>query len=615
MPAVTFLPAGVSVEVDPGTSLLDAARQANVPIRNDCGGQGICTRCQVEVKRGEVAGRGSGHGLAEGRFLACRTLVAESDLEVYLPEETRQVETEVTVRSTDPFPADYPPPGAMVETVELDLPAPSLDDNVSDSERLVRRLRKWRDAEYHIPLEVLRDLPVRLRDAQWRADVTLSVEPWGSRILRVGRPARKKPCMVAVDIGTTAIKAQLLAPGAGSVASCYNSQVMFGPDVISRIIHCQRDEEHGWPALKQLVVEDIERLIAALLDAHGLEREDVWALVVSGNTTMIHLFLGLYPVWIRREPYVGCAYLLAPIRPEDVGVNINPAGRVFCLPAVSSYVGADITAGVLATGLGDRKRPSALIDLGTNGEIAIGCEEFLVCCSASAGPAFEGGGSASGTRARPGAVDSVWSEGALRWTTIGDEPPVGLCGTGYIDLLATLVRERILDKTGRFVAGAPVVVQRDDESLYVLAPAEQAAGGRDIILTQADVENLVRAKGAIYAAGSVLLENLGMDWGDLETIMLAGGFGDKLNKENAVAIGLLPDVPRERIAFVGNTSLQGAVMVAQDAANYWKACDIVGKMTYFELSTHPNFMDQFVSACFLPHTDTEKFPSVSAAQE
>ncbi|MCK4284128.1 MAG: DUF4445 domain-containing protein [Candidatus Brocadiae bacterium] len=615
MPVVTFLPAGVSVEADPGTSLLDAARQANVPIRNDCGGQGICTRCQVEVKRGEVAGRGSGGGLAEGRFLACRTLVAESDLEVYLPEETREVETEVTLRRTDPFPADYPPPGAMVETVELDLPAPNLDDNVSDSERLVRRLRKWRDAEYHIPLGVLKDLPVRLRDAQWRADVTVSVEPWGSRILRVGRPARKKPYMVAVDIGTTAIKAQLLAPEAGWVASCYNSQVMFGPDVISRIIHCQRDEEHGCPALKQLVVQDIERLIAALLDAQGVEREDVWALVVSGNTTMIHLFLGLYPVWIRREPYVGCAYLLAPVRPEDVGVNINPAGRVFCLPAVSSYVGADITAGVLATGLGDRKRPSALIDLGTNGEIAIGCEEFLVCCSASAGPAFEGGGSASGTRARPGAVESVWSEGTLRWRTVGDEPPVGICGTGYIDLLATLVRERIMDKTGRFVAGAPGVVQRDDEFLYVLAPAEQAAGGRDIILTQADVENLVRAKGAIYAAGSVLLESLGMDWGDLETIMLAGGFGDRLNKDNAVTIGLLPDVPRERIAFVGNTSLQGAVMVAQDAANYWKARDIAGKMTYFELSTHPDFMDRFVSACFLPHTDTEKFPSVSAAQE
>lgn len=608
MPMVTFQPAGVSVEVEPGTSMLDAARQAGVAIRNDCGGQGICGRCLVEVRRGEVNRSGARRTPPPGLDFACRTLVGEADVDLFVPEQSRQVEAEVTVRSVAPFPADYPPSGSMVEKVRTDLVPPSLDDNVADGERLTRHLSKWRSSQYYIPLGVLRDLPIRFRDADWQPEVTVSVEPWGSRVLHVGPREGRPCCIAAVDIGTTAVKASLLAPRAEWVASCYNSQQMFGPDVIARIIHCQRDEEQGCAGLQRLVAGDINRLLCALLQRSGLAPDDVWGLVASGNTTMIHLFLGLHPVWIRREPYVGCAYVPAPVSPKQVGIDMNPAGRVFCLPSVSSFVGADITAGVLATGLAEEERPAALIDLGTNGEITIGSREFLVCCSASAGPAFEGGGSASGTRARPGAIDSVRSDGGVRWETIGGRPPIGICGTGYIDLLAALVREGIMDRTGRFVAGAPGVRQQEGEPAeYVLVPRE----GGDIVLTQADVDNLVRAKGAIYAAGSVLLRNLGMDWGDLGKIMLAGGFGERVDKDNAVTIGLLPDVPRERIEFVGNTSLQGAVMVAQDAANYRKTRDIAAKMTYFELSTDSGFMDQFVAACFLPHTDAERFPTVA----
>jgi len=610
MPVVSIQPAGVSVEVEAGTSLLDAARQAGIPIRNDCGGQGVCGRCVVEVRQGDVERRPAHRTAPEGLDLACRTLVGQSDVQVFLPPESRAAETEVTVLESEAFPADYPPEGALVERVRLQIDPPSLEDNAADSERLLRHLRRWREAPYHVPLEVLRDLPGRLRRVDWKPEVTVSVEPWGARVLHVGAAAGRLGGMVAVDIGTTAIKARLLAPGARWIASCYNSQTMFGPDVISRIIYCQQDEPEGCDRLRETVVDDVNRLIEALLEASGWRRDDVCALVVSGNTTMMHLFLGLYPVWIRREPYVGCAYLPPPVRPADAGVRINPAGRVYCLPSVSAFVGSDITAGVLATGLAERAEPCALIDLGTNGEIVIGSREFLICCSASAGPAFEGAGSASGTRARPGAVDSVWSEQGVRWRTIGEGPPVGICGTGYIDLLATLLAEGVMDKTGRFIAGAPGVVEEDGQYCYVLVPAERSAAGTDLVLTQADVDNLVRAKGAIYAAGSVVLQSLGMEWGDLASIMLAGGFGERLNKDNAVAIGLLPDVPRERIEFAGNTSLKGAVMVAEHADHYWKVRDIASSMTYFELSTHPGFMDQFVSACFLPHTDTEKFPSV-----
>jgi len=612
MPRVTFHPAGVTVEVQPRTTILEAARQADVPIRNDCGGQGVCGRCRVTIRRGHAARMGARHPGRPAGDLACRTLVADTDLEVSVPRESRELEPEVTVNAAPPFPADYPPSGSIVEKVALELKPPDLDDNAADGERLIRHLRKWRPGEYHIPLAVLRDLPVRLRGAQWRPEVTVSAEPRGGRVLHVG-PAGAVPCaLAAVDIGTTTVKASLLAPRARWTAACYNSQVTFGPDVISRIVHCQRSETRGCRDLQAAVVADVNRLLEALRRLAGLERDDIWGLMVSGNTTMIHLFAGLHPAWIRRDPYVACAARVPPARPEDVGVEINPAGRVFCLPSVASFVGGDITAGVLATGLADRERVGALIDLGTNGEIVIGNCDFLVCCSASAGPAFEGAGNASGTRARDGAVDSVQADGAVRWKTIGDRPPLGICGTGYISLLATLLRAGVMDKTGRFVAGAPGVREREEALEYVLVPAERTSVERDIVLTQADVANLIRAKGAIYAAGSVLLRSLAMDWPDLDCIMLAGGFGENLDKDSAVAIGLLPDVPRERILFVGNTSLQGAVLAAQSAESYWKAGDIAAKMTYFELSTHPDFMNQFVSACFLPHTDAEKFPSVSA---
>ena len=358
---------------------------------------------------------------------------------------------------------------------------------------------------------------------------------------------------------------------------------------------------------------DINRLLSALCERSGVERHDVWAAVASGNTTMIHLLLGMVPLWIRREPYVGCAYQPPPVGPGELGIDINPAGTVFCLPSTSAYVGADIGAGVLATGLHEADKPSMLIDLGTNGEIVVGCRDFMACCSASAGPAFEGGSSASGCWAGPGAVHAVWADGDVAWQALGNVAPLGICGSGYIDLLATLAQIGVIDKTGRFREGSSPALRRgpDDGLEFVLVGGDSTATGYDILLSQGDIENLIRAKAAIYAAGRTLLANLGMDWSDLATIMLAGGFGESINIRNAIAIGLLPDVPEERIEFVGNTSLKGAVLAAVDAEKYQLSRDIMSGMTYLELSTRPEFMEEFVSASFLPHTDVEKFPSVT----
>lgn len=610
MPQVIFQPYGVSAEVAPGTSILEAARRADVHIRNDCGGQGVCGGCRVEVRRGEVHPLTSRHQLPPGQGLACRLLVMESMVEVYVPRESRELKEEISLWREQPFPDDYPPAGAVAETVKLSLPEPSLDDNRADVERLLDVLRRWRGGNYHIPLRVMRALPEDLRRSHWQPDVMLAVSPCGADVLRLGAGS-DRPLILAVDVGTTALKARLIGPGNECSAACFNSQAMYGPDVISRIMYCQQNER-GLARLQELAAADINRLLLALLEQEQADKSDVWAVVASGNTTMMHLLMGLVPLWIRREPYVGCAYQPGPLPARELGIDINPRGVVFCLSSVSAYVGADISAGVLATGLHEASGPRMLIDLGTNGEIVIGSREFMVCCSASAGPAFEGGGSASGSRAKPGAIDTVSVDGELRWKTLGDAEPVGICGTGYIDLLAGLLLGGVIDKTGHFHPGSSASLRElEDGSVeYVLVEAHSTATGQDIVLTQADVDNLVRAKAAIYAASRVLLESLGMEWHDLEHIMLAGGFGERIEVKNAIAIGLLPDVPVEKIEFVGNTSLKGAVMAAIDARNYWKVREIAAGMTYFELSTHPDFMEEFVSASFLPHTDMEKFPSV-----
>jgi len=611
MSEVIFHPYEVAVEVESGTSILDAARRAHLPIRNDCGGEGVCGKCRVEIQRGEVNRLSTRHQLPPGQDLACRVLVMESTVEVFVPEETRELKEEVSLRQEQPFPEELPAEHALVTNVEISLPEPSLDDNRADAERLIGALNRLRPASYHISLQVLRGIPQAVRQARWRPQATLAVTSCGADVLQVSSGAARRPLILAVDVGTTVLKARLIAPQNGWSASCYNSQAMYGPDVISRIIYCQ-ENERGLSRLQELVAADMNRLLASMLQRSQADRNDIWAVVAAGNTTMMHLLLGMVPLWIRREPYVGCAYQPPPMPADGLGIEINPGGVVYCLSSVSAYVGADISAGVLATGLYNAARPWMLIDLGTNGEIVIGSREFMVCCSASAGPAFEGGGSTSGSRARPGAISTVWWDEQLRWKTMGGQKPVGICGTGYIDLIAALLRAGVIDKTGRFRPGSSDALrQREDESLeYVVAEAELTATGRDIVVTQADIDNLVRAKAAIYAAARVLLESLGMTWHDLERVMLAGGFGESLEVRNAIAIGLLPEVPLRKIEFVGNTSLKGAILAAIEADNYWKAREIAAGMTYFELSTHPAFMEEFVSASFLPHTNMEQFPSI-----
>ena len=363
----------------------------------------------------------------------------------------------------------------------------------------------------------------------------------------------------------------------------------------------------------------MNELIRELALRYHLDTQDITCIVAAGNTAMLHLLLSLPAEHIRRHPYVGVAYHLPPFRAAEVGLQIHPRGLLYCLPCVAGFVGADIVAGIYATGLAASDATRMLIDIGTNGEVVIGNRDFLVCASASAGPAFEGAECRCGMRATRGAIDHLRLAGPqhlLNYSTIGSVPPVGLSGTAYVDLIAEMLRAEVIEKTGRINpdrARERIREGQHGELEYEVIPAEQSGHGKRIYITQGDINNILRAKGAIYAAVDVLLNALGLGFEDLTELMVAGAFGNFLNLQNAVRIGLLPDLPLERMRFVGNTSLAGAKLAALNQHAYEEIFRIADRTTYFELSTDTNFMDQFVAACFFPHTNVERFPSVAGS--
>ncbi|MDR7519506.1 MAG: ASKHA domain-containing protein, partial [Armatimonadota bacterium] len=395
-------------------------------------------------------------------------------------------------------------------------------------------------------------------------------------------------------------------------AAALNRQIVCGDDVISRIIHA--GEPGGLERLRTAVLDTVNLLIGGLARTHRVARDEIIGAVCAGNTTMLHLFLGLPPDEIRREPYIPVATAPPSTHAAEVGLRIHPRALVAAMPGVSSYVGGDITADVLAAGMDRTDELSMLIDVGTNGETVIGNREFLVCCACSAGPAFEGGGITWGMRAATGAIQrvEVTPEGTVRWTTIGGARPRGICGSGLVDLLAELLRAGFMDRAGRLRPDAPVVRQGPDGLEVVVVPASESGAGRDIVLTAADIENLLRAKAAVYAGASLLARRLGIEIQEIQRIYVAGGFGTSLDIRKAILIGLLPDVPPERVIFIGNGSVVGAKMALLSYEVWRRAAEVAQRMAYRELSTDTAFMEEYVSATFLPHTDCARFPRVCA---
>jgi uncharacterized 2Fe-2S/4Fe-4S cluster protein (DUF4445 family) len=630
---VRFGADGPQVTVPRGSTILDAARKADVFIDSLCGGDGVCGKCRVAVREGKVKGGRSepltAEEIREGYVLACETQV-DSDLLVEVPAAVRLREQvpeggrprrrlyEAALRERQPASLD-----PLVKKIHLNVAKATLENNSADLERLEHALRETlkADSEYQMGLKVIRTLPEELRKADGSVTATVGYRGRLSEITQVtAGDTSMRNLGVAVDLGTTTVVAHLVDLSAGQMlesALMYNSQAAFGADVVRRIIWCD-DNADGARKMHEIAASDINLLIRELEQKFRLSAHDIGLVVAVGNTTMMHFLLGLPPRWIRREPYSGVTYQPPPLRAAEVGLTISPRGLLYCLPSVSSFVGADITAGVMATGMNESDDLRMLIDIGTNGEIVIGNKDWLVCASASAGPAFEGAGNRDGMRATHGAIDHIrgWSNyRTFSYSTVGDATPAGLCGTAYVDLLAELLRMGVIDKTGKFdVSNGSDRLRTNAEGTaeFVVVRKGERGAERDLAITQDDAANLIRAKAAIYAAAKLLLRSLGLGFADLNEIMVAGAFGNYLDLENAVFIGLLPDLPAEKLRFVGNTSIAGAKMAMLSCERYREAQRIAHRMTYFELSTAPDFMDEFSAACFFPHTNIEEFPSVMA---
>lgn len=631
-PRVTFEPGGRVLVAEAGQTLLDAAFAAGVPLDGVCGGRGICERCRVVVLGGEVDTDEVRGSRAGGEVLACLTRVA-GDVRVEIPEASRiegeQILTGVerwdqllsTAEDVDvahlpravSSSAERFADGPLAFALPLSLPPPTIEDCVSDAQRLARELQRQHGLrDVGVPVEVLRAAPVALREAGWEVSAVLARTSVGHELIDI-RPGRgpTRAFGVAVDIGTTTVVVHLVDLASGmtlGASAAVNRQRTYGDDVISRIIHA--GGPGGLERLRGSVVDQLNVLIGSLARAHDIARDEIVAAAIAGNTTMIHLFLGLPPAEIRREPYIPVATAPPTSHASQVGLRIHPRATVASMPGVSGWVGGDITADVVACGMDRTPELSMLIDVGTNGETVIGNRDFLVCCACSAGPAFEGGGVSSGMRAAGGAIQRVEisAAGDLAYETVGSVPPRGICGSGLVDLLAELLRTGFMDRAGQLMPEAPVVREGPGGLEVLVAPAEVTATGRDLTLGTADIENLLRAKAAVYAGASLLVRRLGMEMSDIERIYVAGGFGAYLDIRKAILIGLLPEVPLERITFIGNGSVAGAKMGLLAKGTRRRAIEVARKMTYRELSVDPGFMEEYVSAMFLPHTDCGRFP-------
>ena len=625
---VRFEPSGLRVEVQAGTVLLDAANKAGIYVSSICGGDGYCGKCKIVIDEGQFQSKPTAlltpNEVRENVVLACQTTVL-SDMTITIPKfhtlETSQIlmdsdahrfselagEVEAGVFKFDP----------LVQKLYLEVTPPSVRDHTADHERLYLAIRERIDAPImQTGYRILQKLSGVLTSCGYKVTVTIGRRGETTEVIEIeaGNHSEKN-FAVAVDLGTTTVVAHLVDLTKATTIdteATYNSQINFGDDYIRRIIYAE--ENNAFDEMQNRIVGDVNNLIVTLAERQRIDLQDITTIVCAGNTAMLHFLLNLDPTRIRREPYVASAGFIPPIRAAEAGIQINKRGLLYCLPSVAAYVGSDVVAGVLTTRIYTRKGISLFADIGTNGEVVLGNRDWLVCASSSAGPAFEGSGVKHGMRAGAGAIEkmTILGNGTVEFKTIGGSRPVGICGSGLLDTLAELFRNGIIDRTGRFGTNGKYRVTEGEDGLQFQL-VQGGNGRQEIVITQPDIDNLVRSKAGVFAAIRVLMESTQTKTEDLEGIYLAGGFGNFLNVRHAVAIGMLPDVPVEKIHFVGNTSIAGAKTVLLSRKALKTAEKIAQSMTYFDLMSHPKYMDEFIRASFLPHTDLSLFPSVKLA--
>jgi uncharacterized 2Fe-2S/4Fe-4S cluster protein (DUF4445 family) len=599
-----------------------------VAIESPCGGEGTCGNCIVRVTSGEVDSRSLGTlpqaAVAEGCVLACAARLLDADLTVEVPQQhglaggkfAPENETHLVRLELLPRQWEYDP---LAVKWLLQVEPPQLESGQSDLDRLTRAIQHdWGKRPVEFSLLGLRTVADTLRAVQGQVTATIVRDSGRLHVINVEPgDTTLRHYAVAIDVGTTTIAVQLINLAVAQVVAAqsdYNDQIACGLDVISRINYARTPAR--LQELRTRVLGTINRLIHQMAKSRGVAPGEISNAAVSGNTVMTHLLLGLNPEPLRLAPYTPTVLHVPYLRNSEIGIDINPQAWIHFSPAVGSYVGGDITAGILCTDLATTTEEINLfIDIGTNGEIVLGNNSFLMACACSAGPAFEGSGIECGMRASTGAIEKVQVDpatGVARYATVGNVPPRGVCGSGMIDLVAQLFLTGWIDAAGKFDRTRPSAAIRSEgrRASYSLAAAGESGAGKPIVVTEIDIENILRTKASIYAACALMLSQVELRFEDLCHIYIAGGFGRFLDLENAKVIGLIPDLPRERFRYIGNSSLMGSYMVVVSQDYRQRQLELARRMTYLELNSDPAYMEQYTGALFLPHTDPSRFPSV-----
>jgi uncharacterized 2Fe-2S/4Fe-4S cluster protein (DUF4445 family) len=633
---IIFHPGNIEVEVPEGENLLRAAMRAGVHINASCGGEGVCGKCRVIIDKGDVESEKtdkiSTQDFDLGVRQACKANII-SNLEVTVPSESQldrkvleryrdrsgtwQVVSQIKLEDLKVDGRFHPP----VEKKYIEVSPPTIADNISDLSRVVRSLKQIHDIHnLDVDFYVIRKLSSVLRQGNWKVTLTIGMprKKVGKNVLINIEPGdtTAQNYAVAIDIGTTTVWGQLLDLNNGDILAQhvdYNAQISYGEDVISRIVYSQKTE--GRQKMKDLVVSTINGIIKHLIKKHKISMDRVSHITMAGNTTMTHLLLGIDPRYIRETPYTPPMNYIPPILAKELGINLGDHVRAYLFPSIASYVGGDIISGVLGSGLARQDKLTLYIDLGTNGEIVIGNSEWMTCSACSAGPAFEGGGIKHGMRATEGAIED-FSVNPVTFEpmilTIGMVKAKGICGSGLINIVAGLMESCLLDQNGKFRPDLKTdrIREGGDGMEYVLVWAKDTQIGRDLVITEVDIDSLIRAKGAMYAGYITLLSEVGLTMNDLEEVIIAGGFGNYINIEKSITIGLLPELPLSKFKFIGNGSLLGARLICFSNILRTDVKRIFNKITNIELSENTHFMNNYIAALFLPHTDDKLFPNV-----
>ena len=638
MPNVTFRYEDgtvTKVAVTAGENLLEVARKANVAIDAPCSGNGSCGKCRVKFISGDLDSEQTRHitdeDYAEGWRLACCSRVT-GDVEVLVPDIASAYKSRMKVADLsspeevaifDRAKQDVADAGITFENdfsvVELQMKAPSLEDTMPDNERLSRAIGEATGIEnVKLTYQVLKKLPDALRDNKFHVNAVLKKLHHSVLVYDVVPVTEQRICGAAIDIGTTTVSAVILDLRDGKIlakASAGNGQIRYGADVINRIIDSRKPG--GQEKLQKAIIDEtLNPMLHNMCRAAGIQGSQIYHLCVASNTTMNHLLLGVNADPLRMEPYIPDFFETEDVSAYDLGLHVHPNAKVIISPNIGSYVGGDITAGTLVSMIWNKPEFNLFIDLGTNGEIVFGNSDFMMSCACSAGPAFEGGDISCGMRATDGAIEACSIDAETMeptFSVIGKEgqKPVGLCGSGIIDVIAELFRYGIISPKGKFIReGARVRHDHYGIGSYVLAFKEDAAGHKDVEINEVDIDNFIRAKGAIFSAICTMLRSLDFDVSMIENVYVAGGIGSGINMRNAVTIGMFPDVEIDKFHYIGNSSLTGAYNMTLSTEAEQKVHELAHNITYMELSTDPRYMDEFVAACFIPHTNTALFPSV-----